>query len=150
LNTLVVEDPHWIFPGEELRLIPPDTTKVAVAPQATGDTTQPQRAIPATAGTDTSQSAARAAMIVPPVAAPPPPPPSTESAPSIFRPKPASLDAVGGAERSNYRPVFRGDFYSAGFLTENATFPWANVLGAAGRTTLRNLTSSSSARPFEQ
>lgn len=149
LNTLVIEDPHWIYPGEELRLVPPDTTQVAAVPP-TDTTAAPVRTLPGGAGTDTSQSAARA-MIVPPVVAPPPPPPSTESAPSIFRPKaPTAAADVGGADRSIYRPVYRGDFYGAGFLTENATFPWANVLGAAGRATLRNLTASSSARQFEQ
>ncbi|HEY2824264.1 MAG TPA: LysM domain-containing protein [Gemmatimonadales bacterium] len=161
LNTLVVEDPHWIFPGEELRLVPPDTTQMAVAPQAiapvTTDTTHtdtsaaPVRAVPVVSGADTSQSAARA-MVVPPVVAPPPPPPSTESAPSIFRPKTPEVETHGAAaaDRAMYRPVYRGDFYAAGFLTENATLPWGSVLGAAGRSSLRNLTATSSARPFEQ
>lgn len=159
LNTLVVEDPHWIFPGEELRLVPPDTTAMAVVPppQATGDTTAaaaPVRAVvpPGGAG-DTAQAAARQAMVVPPVVAPPPPPPpSTESAPSIFRPKPIRTESSisAAADREMYRPVYRGDFYAAGFLTENAALPWASVLGAAGRQTLRNLTETSSARLFEQ
>ncbi len=41
LNTLVVEDPHWIFPGEELVLVPPDTVQADGSPL-----------IPATEGPD--------------------------------------------------------------------------------------------------
>jgi hypothetical protein len=152
LNTLVIEDPHWIFPGEELRLVPPDTTTVApVVTAPAPDQPGVVRMVPPPSGADTSQSAMR---IVPPVVAPaPPPPPTSESASTVFRPTSAGANDAGiraAGDRAAYHPVYRGDFYSAGFLTENAALPWANVLGASGRTTLRNLTSTSSAQLFEE
>jgi Fe2+ transport system protein FeoA len=47
--------------------------------------------------------------------------------------------------RSRYRPVRRGEFYSAGWLTEEETLPWSTVRGAVGQSTLRNLPETSSA-----
>ncbi len=133
LNTVVVEDPHWIFPGEELRLqaLPPvamDTTGIPVDEQAV-------------------------VGVRPPPPTPAPPPPSTGAAPSIF----AQLQGGANefitnlrADAYRYKPLRRGEFYSAGFLTEQERLPWADVEGAVDRPRLRNLRGSSAAQLLEE
>lgn len=165
LNTLVVEDPHWIFPGEELDLaalermlatpaapveppvdLPPDQQ---VPPQ--------QQMVPGVL--DTTQEAAR--TDAPPDApeveappAPPPPPPADANSPTIFsrgrgRGGVTLLGASGGSVY-RYRPVRRGEFYSAGFLTENAAIPWARVLGDASEPPVDRAAATSSAVIYQQ
>ncbi len=118
INTMVVEDPHWIFPGEELRLVPADETVVAVAP--------PEGEVP-----ETEQGLERPVepvVVAPPP--PPPPPPVQQDAPTVFvERQSAAARAIRVGLTSSYRAVRRGDFYSAGFLTEGDDLPWADVRG---------------------
>lgn len=168
LNTLVVEDPHWIFPGEELRLVPPDSMMLApgaqvVSPMAGGDTTAQGIASRGyVVGGDTITGAitgfpADTSSVGPPVTpgisagelAPPPPPPG-QGTPTIFAPRPRTeADMVGGERDRNLRPLSASDFYAAGFLTENDRLPWADVIGASGKAQLGNLTNVTMARIFE-
>ena len=137
INTSVVEDPHWIFPGEELRLQMP-VGVVEVAPDS----------VQVEAGQIPRDPIDAEQIPVPPTPVAPAPPP-TEMAPTIFQgrgPSVRSLDMTAPLFR--YRPVRRGQFYSAGFLTEGDEFPWAKVLGATGTPTLSTLTGSSQARIF--
>ncbi|MFQ5702510.1 MAG: LysM peptidoglycan-binding domain-containing protein [Gemmatimonadales bacterium] len=140
LNTMVVENPHWIFPGEELRLTPPEPRMISAEPTDV-DTTQAQEIAPPEVTVEEP----------PPMPVAPPPPPS-ETAPTIFDRRPGGTAVVAAATSAvyRYRPVRRGEFYAAGFLTEDDNFPWAHVLSAVGRPTLRNLPGSSSARIFGQ
>jgi hypothetical protein len=139
LNTALIEDPHWIFPGEQLVLGgAPAAAPVAAA--AAPDTMAPQPAAPepATPGvlSDTTQVAGQPPVEAPAVEAPAPPPPvasSDFSSPTVFarrahRAGAITLGAVGG-DAYRYRPVRRGEFYSAGFLTEDTSFPWGKVVG---------------------
>ncbi len=141
LNTMVVEDPHWIFPGEELQLVFRERTEVEpepmpVAMEPTTDTVQPEPepGVPIVA--------------VPTPLAPPPPP--TESSPTVFQRRTGGgfLVSRTSSLAYQYRPVRRGEFYAAGFLTEKEDLPWASVLGAVGRPVLPTLPASSSARIF--
>ena len=131
INTDVVEDPHWIFPGEELRL--------RVLPRAVVDQVEV-----------VGPPAEEEEVVAPPTPVAPPPPP-TETAPTVFqegRPDDRSLDA--NAPIFRYRPIRRGEFYSAGFLTEGERLPWAKVLGATGKPTLSTLEATSEASIFSE
>lgn len=133
INTDVVEDPHWIFPGEELRLL-------AARPAAVVDSV-------AVVGEEPTEEPIEVEELVPPPVAPAPPP--TEATPTVFQEAGPSVRTVElNAPLFRYRPVRRGQFYSAGFLTEGDRLPWARVLGAVGTPTLRNLGSSSMATVF--
>lgn len=59
------------------------------------------------------------------------------------------LEGSGG-EVYRYRPIRRGEFYSAGFLTENASIPWARVLGDATEPALERQATTSSAVIYQQ
>ncbi len=145
LNTLVVEDPHWIFPGEELRLAPPDTTVVTgqLVVGGPGVVVTPQ-VVPGQAEMPLVEVEMPDVPLTPDA---PPPPPSTESSPTIFRRTELTLATFRGAA-STWRSVRRGEFYAAGFLTERQQLPWAKVLGAVGKPALANLTASSTATVF--
>src|SRR6266404_6742133 len=124
LNTSLIDDPHWIYPGEELSLAAglsvaqaPESTSVAAAPQ-TGDTVH---AVPApdtvvAVGPDTIAMFDTATV----VEAPPPEP--TEGYQTIFDRRRTATQEVRDVLRAYanqpYRPLRRGEFYAAGFLTE--------------------------------
>ncbi len=147
LNTLVVEDPHWIFPGEELLLAPLD---------AVTDQSLP---IPEAGGPELVVQAAEGAPPPPPPPPPPspalpppppPPPPPTGMGPTVF--SRAGADARAGLEVAR-PPTPRGSgrvrFYAAGFLTEEKDLAWGEVLGPDDQSTLSTLPASSSATVFE-
>lgn len=159
LNTLVVEDPHWIFPGEELLLVPADATAMVPTEPPAGDAAAPVR--PQQPVAEQEQAVAVPVPAEPveqplempvPVEAPPPPPP-TEDVPTVFMAQPAPRGGpLGGlwAAVYRYRAVRAGEFYAAGFLTEGQELPWGRVLGAVGKPTLSNLTASSTTQLFGQ
>jgi len=151
LNTSLIDDPHWIYPGEELSLaagasvaqvppqvIPGDTvhgvatpdTVVAVAPDTTplGDTAT--------------------------VEAPPPPAEPTEGYQTIFDRRRTATQEVRDVLRAYanqpYRPLRRGEFYAAGFLTEQQKLPYGRVLGNTSIPAIPRLTDRSTAITFDQ
>jgi len=131
LNTSVVEDPHWIFPGEELFLAMPEATAVPVEPPVAppeGDAPEQDQGVQRPV--EAPPVEAPAVEVPPP---PPPPPPVSEATPTVFRAQrgtAATRAAPTGPVRS-FSAVRRGDFYGAGFLTENDALPWASVVGRA-------------------
>ncbi len=146
INTTVVEDPHWIFPGEELRLLMP--TRVVEAPEVAETDPGTPDTLQVEAGQLPRDTLEAEPIPVPPTPIAPAPPP-TETAPTVFQGRGRgyrSMDATAPLFR--YRPVRQGQFYSAGFLTEEEELPWAKVLGATGTPTLSTLVASSQAQIF--
>ena len=105
LNTNVVEDPHWIYPGEELRLTAPPVTTAPAADTAVVVQQQSVTLLPA----DTQH-------VQGPVA--------PASGPTIFsqRNQVRSRQAMNLEVAANraYRAVREGEYFSSGFLTEDA------------------------------
>jgi hypothetical protein len=98
LNTNVVEDPHWIYPGEELRLS---------ALSAPTDTVVAQ-GLTVTPGADTARPAP---VVITPVGGP-----TIFSSPSARVRGGASVEVISSRA---YRAVREGEYFSSGFLTEN-------------------------------
>jgi hypothetical protein len=147
INTTVVEDPHWIYPGEVLRL----TGGADVSAVPTTDTPPP-----ADQQADLTDSAvavnAPDSLRAEEAAAP------DDAAPddAVAEPQAGSLDVgnrvdnrdnidlsplVGRKVSQNnepslelslaraYRPIRKSEFYSSGFLTENQKIPMGVLLG---------------------
>jgi hypothetical protein len=138
LNTAVIEDPHWIFPGEELMLAVADQTNVAV-PEPAAQPTPPAGQVgvqPPVTEPPAGQPPVTEQPPPPPVEVPAavqgPPPPPMATTPTVFANAPRS-GGPGPLSKApeTYRAVWAGEFYSAGFLTENQKLPWAEVLGNA-------------------
>ncbi|HEU5262041.1 MAG TPA: LysM peptidoglycan-binding domain-containing protein [Gemmatimonadales bacterium] len=154
LNTAVIEDPHWIYPGEVLNLSPfatvaqaPADTAVAAGPELGADTV---RAV-APADTVTAVAFDTAQAVV---EAPPPPPEPTEAYETIFDRRRTATDEVRDVLRAYanppYRPVRRGEFYAAGFLSENEKLPWSRVLGNTSVPAIPRISERTSATLFHQ
>src|SRR5881296_2454464 len=149
LKTSLIDDPHWIYPGEELSL----AGGVAQVPgQATpGDTVH---AVPApdtvvAVGPDTSPLLDTALVEAPPPAAEP-----TEGYQTIFDRRRTATQEVRDVLRAYanqpYRPLRRGEFYAAGFLTEQQRLPYGRVLGNTSIPAIPRLTDRSTATTFDQ
>jgi len=160
LNTAIIDDPHWIYPGEELNLAgtvsvaqAPDTTAVA-APQAPADTVHAQPTSPPTADTVVAAAQDTTTVVDTAVAAPAPPPGPTEVYQTIFdrrrTPSQEVRDELRAYANQPYRPLRRGEFYSAGFLSEEERLPYGRVLGNTATPAIPRLTERSSATTFDQ
>jgi LysM repeat protein len=163
LNTSVIEDPHWIYPGEVLNL-----AALLIVAQG-GDTVM---ALPQ----DTSIAAADTIRVAPgdtiaavidtltgPVDTLPadttlfieaPPPSTIESNETIFDRRRTNRQQVQDVLRAYaeqpYRPLRAGEFYAAGFLSESERLPWARVLGGTAPSAIHRLSDRTSATMFQE
>jgi LysM repeat protein len=143
LNTAVVEDPHWIYPGEVLR-IAPDATVAAVPTMDTPPPPQPADTNPILGGSDSSETLARG----------PQQPSSAETPSEDFAPLFESQRGRSVAEilkaytDQPYRPLRRSEFYSSGFLTENQRLPFGKVLGPVTPSQIKATSSRANALPY--
>jgi LysM repeat protein len=162
LNTSVVDDPHWIYPGEVLSIAatalvqaPTDTARTVAqgrpdtvkADATKADTTKADTVVAAGPPPDTTQPTS----VEPP---PPPPPPPTEVYQTIFDRTRTRTEEVRDRLRAYthqpYRPVRRGEFYSAGWLTEEERLPWAEVIGTTSHPAIPRLADRTTAMQFEE
>lgn len=137
MNTGVVEDPHWIYPGEVLRLksdgavtsVPTEGVPVPVA----ADTTA---AAPVAAATTDTASPAREAAESETVAAAEAAAPAAADTQAIF--PAAGAVSVAPVIRAdfddNFRAITRAEFYQAGFLSEGKELPYGELLGTVAPT----------------
>ena len=110
-NTMVVEDPHWIYPGEVLRLS--GAEGVSAIPQDVGPAGQVVDAVGVAdaRGQDDEQGPLQTGLF---------------RRRSMVDPDQASLAAY---QTSPPKPLNANEFYSSGFLTEGRTFPFGRLVG---------------------
>ncbi len=148
LNTDVVEDPHWIYPGEILRIAPVDNvaavpTMDTPVPQVEGDSSSLVADSARGSGADSTDALARGPQ-QPSMA-------ESEAEPGLLFPerKPRKVSEILKAyTHQAYRPLRRSEFYSSGFLTENQRLPYGRVLGPVTPQQIKAVNSRANALPF--
>ena len=160
LNTALIDDPHWIYPGEELSLASAvslaqalETTAVAPPTDVMGDTVHaaptPDTVAAVAVAPDTTMMLDTAQV----VEAPPPPEPTAGYQTVFDRRRNATQevrDVLRAYANQPYHPLRRGEFYSAGFLSEAERLPYGRVLGNTSVPAIPRLTDRSSAITFDQ
>jgi LysM repeat protein len=124
LNTDIVEDPHWIYPGEVLKLTAAPG-QMAVPAQ---DTPPP---VPSTAAAPAAMPQREAVDTPPPVAMRVTGETGTEEqGMELFRRRRvASVTNISTYRAVKFHPVRAGEFFSGGFLTEGDSFSFGSLLG---------------------
>ncbi len=129
INTDRVSDPHWIYPGQVLKL-EAAAGQTAVPTQDTPPPVAPKAPVPAAAAPPPA-----------PVPVPMPAPAEVQQPVQAVQGDDDGLDLfrrrrvanVSNAFRTyrevRYHPLRAGEFYSAGFLTEGDSLPFGRLLG---------------------
>lgn len=154
LNTSVVEDPHWIYPGEILQLAAGAMTTPAVPTEDTP--TAPAVVIETpSVRVDTPPAIVDTAIVLVQV-------PDTsvsgilnmsasDTAPTDMSPlfgtsaRRRDMEATLAAySQQPYRPLRRSEFLSSGFLTEDQNLPFGGFHGPVAATQIASMTSNAS------
>ncbi len=151
LNTGVIEDPHWIYPDEVLRLTGTGNGVIPAQPAPMAQVPAPVAQAPD----------APPAAVEPEVYADgPTPAPGGGARPggpipgdptALFgksNPQGASEAALAAYAEKSYRPLRPGEFYTAGFLTENQNLSYGEVLGDVVPPQIASLQPPTSAHQF--
>jgi hypothetical protein len=151
LNTDVVEDPHWIYPGEILRIAP--TENVAAVPSM--DTPLPSAPLEGTPVTPAADSSTGVPTDSTDGLAQGPQQPSIaeseqdEHAPLFPERRVRTVQEMLKAYTQRpYRALRRSEFYSSGFLTENQRLPYGRVLGPVTPQQIKAVHVRANALPF--
>jgi hypothetical protein len=138
LNTNVVEDPHWIYPGEVLRLqggpdvaaVPTEDTPVPPEPGApVSDEAAADSTMAGAADSNMAERGLAEAQVG--ELQDNQPERDADDLSVLFGKQQREVDAQleGGISRL-YRPIREDEFYSSGFLSEEQKLPFGQLLGS--------------------
>ncbi|MGH7629678.1 MAG: LysM peptidoglycan-binding domain-containing protein [Gemmatimonadales bacterium] len=114
LNTMVVEDPHWIYPGEILRLAPSEMVTAVPQTDTPGPGVMPVDSAPMQPGLaelPDDEGEADTTRIFPP---------------SRGR---SLQETIAATEERPVHPLTRYEFHSSGFLTEGERLSFGRLIG---------------------
>jgi hypothetical protein len=154
MNTSVVEDPHWIYPGEILRLsateavasVPAEDTPMPAQDSAASvaEPVSDQVAESPAAGTEAAEQQAPASLASLTARR------DVEESEPLFGPRPGDTlhETLKAYTDQPYRALRRSEFYSSGFLTEKQKLPFGKMLGPVTPPQIRAMARNTNAMPY--
>lgn len=147
LNTDVVEDPHWIYPGETLRLaagegvkaVPAEDTPPPPSAVAVADSAAPGAKVDAVEDPNFKETIEETADDYDPDA---------PLFPQMGEMSQAARATVKAYSQKNYRAIRRDEFYSGGFLTEEQDLPYGRIVGRTASPMIASVTNFGVAKLF--
>jgi len=146
MNTAVVEDPHWIYPGEVLHLAGGEAVAAVPStdtPMVPDSAMHAPAAVQEPAAADPADAPASLASLTEQQ-----PSPEDEMAP-LFGPRPTDSmqETLRAYTDQPYQPLRRSEFYASGFLTEGERLPFGRVLGPVTPPQIKAMARNASALP---